>query len=95
MLMDSKHGDLRGLSYLLRNKNLWPEKFEWNYASCDNCAMGLAMKSGLTNYSNGLDDKTRSHFFMNMLGGNPSTPGAQSITPEIVADRIDAYLEKV
>lgn len=36
---------LPGLIYILRNQELWPEKFKWNYAHCGACAMGLAFYS--------------------------------------------------
>jgi hypothetical protein len=90
MLMDSKHGDLRGLSYLLRNRNMWPEGFEWDYSVCAKCAMGLARKAGLENFNKELDHTTNVYLFMNMTDATSSTT-----TPEIVADRIDGYLETV
>jgi hypothetical protein len=33
---------LQALSHILRHRELWPESFVWNYASCQTCAMGLA-----------------------------------------------------
>lgn len=33
---------LGNLSYALRHPETWPENFVWDYARCDQCAMGLA-----------------------------------------------------
>lgn len=40
---------IEGLIYALRHPATWPAGFEWNYAHCRSCAMGLAAKLyGLT-----------------------------------------------
>ncbi len=41
-LLDLSTPSLKALSYVLRNRNLWPKKFVWNYNQCYSCAMGLA-----------------------------------------------------
>lgn len=37
-----KKPSLKGLAYLLRHKELWPEGFEWRWDSSLTCAIGLA-----------------------------------------------------
>lgn len=39
---DMERPNLVALSYALRHPDPWPKDFVWNYASCDECAMGLA-----------------------------------------------------
>jgi len=34
----------KALAFVLRNRELWPEGFVWDYRSFDNCAMGLAVE---------------------------------------------------
>ena len=34
---------VRGLIYVLRHRELWPEKFVWEYTNCVTCAMGLCL----------------------------------------------------
>jgi hypothetical protein len=41
-LLDLNKPSLEALSHILRHKELWPERFTWNYSSCSQCAMGLA-----------------------------------------------------
>lgn len=43
-LQNADKPTLENLSYALRHPETWPEGFIWNYADCDNCAMGLARK---------------------------------------------------
>lgn len=35
---------LKGLVYLLRHPQLWPEGFRWDWSRSESCAMGLAAK---------------------------------------------------
>src|ERR1700733_2317440 len=35
---------LAALALVLRNRELWPEDFTWDYTRCSNCAIGLAAK---------------------------------------------------
>lgn len=39
---DMERPNLVALSYALRHPDTWPKDFVWNYADCDQCAMGLA-----------------------------------------------------
>lgn len=34
---------------LLRNPQLWPEGFRWNYGASETCAIGLMSRTGLIN----------------------------------------------
>lgn len=35
---------LENLSHILRNRDLWPEGFYWNFKHCDSCAIGMMNK---------------------------------------------------
>jgi hypothetical protein len=35
---------VEGLCYALRNREVWPEGFSWNFSYPESCAMGLAQK---------------------------------------------------
>ena len=84
---------LRTLSFVLRNKELWPDGFDWNFAMCTNCAMGLAHQMWKKRVQRpykedmmkvfGLSEGTATNFFA--IGNANTTPGE-------VADKIDAYL---
>jgi hypothetical protein len=96
---------LATLSFILRNKELWPEGFEWDYTSCLSCAMGLAIRLGWVaneplNIFKMLKNATEAF--------NLSKKAAESIfiyarlfygismhevTPIHVADLIDSYLK--
>ncbi len=39
---DLSKPSVAGLVYLLRHKEQWPRGFDWNYALCTCCGMGLA-----------------------------------------------------
>ena len=91
---------LESLSFILRNKELWPDGFEWNFRDCHKCAMGLAhqiwrevrvptcgdmsnvFKLGpgvaMALFTSGWDDQQEYNSY--------------SVTPDKIADRIDAYL---
>lgn len=82
----------RGLSYLLRHKELWPEGFIWNYGCHGTCAIGLASRvwlhhphafSAMVGKACGIDRAAAQDIFLNM---------APDVLPSEVADRIDAYL---
>ncbi len=100
---------LERLSYLLRHRELWPKGFEWDFPRCDSCAMGLAIamwhltpitRKSREEYYNDwylaisqnfdLDSKTM-RMFCSPSGYEVSK---YTITPEMVADKIDAYLAK-
>jgi hypothetical protein len=39
---DLSRPSIRGLAWLLRHPERWPEGFEFNFMDCSRCAMGLA-----------------------------------------------------
>lgn len=41
-LLDLSKPSLQALSHILRNRDLWPEGFVWDYNECTKCAMGMA-----------------------------------------------------
>lgn len=124
---DLNKPSLHTLSYVLRNPDMWPKGFVWDYQSCDQCAMGLAhrlWKVGTADRGSGatlmartfsLPYATADSIFM---GAGPWMPTRiktksvstgflglwkeqqririadhRSVTPEMVADQIDAYLK--
>lgn len=95
---------LKGLAFLLRHKELWPLGFEWDFGNCDRCAMGLTVQlwslatpkhdvcfswSELMMETFDMYDNWSTH---KIFVHGSENPGAD-ITPEMVADRIDNYLE--
>ncbi len=83
---------LQGLSYLLRHQELWPPKFSWCYASCTQCAMGLAnQKWGIGCYTVAMSKALRIHAdtAVDLFLSYQESP----ITPNVIADRIDRYLK--
>ena len=86
----------RELSFILRNRALWPEGFEWDYSQCETCAMGLAFKLGMV--------ASPQTFFMAERFSMPArvatdifcwAPGiCADITPEHIADLLDAYADR-
>jgi hypothetical protein len=42
MAIDITKPSIEALSYVLKNKNLWPRTFNWFYSDHYNCAIGLA-----------------------------------------------------
>ena len=106
-LFDLTKPSLKGLAYILRHKELWPKKFRWDFAVCERCAMGMAVK--LWNYKTyyGHVAATANKFrisipdaramfcyespYMPMDENGNRLPG--NVTPEMVADRIDKYLD--
>lgn len=113
------------LSHFLRDKDLWPKGFIWDYSNCTTCAMGLAVE--MFNLTLGNDEmgcpfpaQTYLHAMLETFGlkenearkiftqlGSPERGinflwrdigevirNHKQITPEQVADAIDAYLAK-
>ena len=98
---------LRELADTLRNPTLWPDDFVWDYGICRRCAMGLAVRLAYpdkypqikTNYA--IIDRARAMFTQELpdypdfyeifydLGGALRS----LVTPDEVADAIDAYLD--
>jgi hypothetical protein len=97
---------LEGLSYLLRNKELWPDEFVWDYRSCQTCAMGLAAKLWAAPIRQNAYSKKWLQWIVDATGpmgcdvahdifiGLYVVIGVEreNITPEHVATAIDAYL---
>lgn len=96
---------LAELAEILRDRSRWPDDFVWDYGHCAHCAMGLAgrlwdasllvtetdyvwdYRRRVAGYFALTVDETRSIFFgLNLWW--------REITPEHVADAIDAYLAK-
>lgn len=44
LLNDLSKPSLMALSYILRHKEHWPERFVWDYRQCNTCAMGMAVQ---------------------------------------------------
>ena len=92
---------LARLAWLLRHKEAWPEGFEWDFGDCFRCGMGLAaqlwdacafdltlsLSAGQAVIWDIPYDEANRIF---LVGASNST----WITPEMVADRIDAYLAR-
>lgn len=127
LFADLNKPSLVGLSYALRHPELWPPGFQWNYKSCETCAMGLAhqlwndIPLGSNNANQGasimakafaIPFSTAKNVFMGQTGSYASSwvPSKikrewlfhkknvcdqDAITPEMVADQIDKYLETV
>lgn len=99
---------LTGLAFILRHKELWPKGFQWEYNDCDKCAMGLAyalfdgrerdMKIQLHEVGHLLGFEITypvANIFLDGNLGYGVTCGWKVITPEMVADKIDAYVAKM
>lgn len=100
---DLRKPSLAGLSYLLRHRELWPAGFSWNFSGCHSCAMGLAHRTWANSlwrrFTTGLrypDAPSMQRVFgiseHNTLQFFYYGYDTASVTPEMVADKIDAYL---
>jgi hypothetical protein len=96
---DLSRPSLAGLSYALRHRETWPEKFRWYYGHCPTCAMGLAVvlwnqieepSTDETAKAFGIYENTAAKLFL-YLPDNINVP-LWNITPDHVADAIDEYL---
>lgn len=99
---------LKGLAYILRHKEYWPKDFEWEFSNCGKCAMGLAVqiwsKASWPNTSSVAQilnceatPKLRKIFLAGegVYGAKDSSDAEwDKITPAMVADAIDKYLEQ-
>ena len=98
---------LEALSYALRHQETWPVGFEWDYSNCTTCAMGLTAQlwsaASPPPSINAVPRWAFDHLHMPpaascgiflRLGGRHHVRHA-NITPEHVADAIDAYLATV
>lgn len=94
----------RELSHLLRHRELWPAGFRWNYGMHMTCAIGLAQRRwylsdcSMATLGRKLDipEKVAYAIFIYLRPCSASLLGYgvrfEEITPEHVADAIDAYL---
>ena len=97
---------LERLSYLLRHQELWPKGFSWHYSDCDRCAIGLTVAFWKLNPNDVYVytyDIARKALKMNMANFDPifyqpylKEGGlvTYAVSPEMVADKIDAHLEE-
>lgn len=97
-IVDLSKPSLEALSWLLRHKEMWPRGFEWKYANCHKCAMGLAATLWRKSVDLPTTEVMEKVFFMKedaaekiFLDGmfNHNTV---DVTPEMIADDIDEYL---
>jgi hypothetical protein len=90
-LLDLSKPSLEALSYLLRHREMWPAGFEWDCTYCDQCAMGLADRLWSVYIEEVAPDDFPSAAIL--IDAN-SIRGIKwcDVTPEMVADDIDAYL---
>lgn len=88
---------LKALSHILRHRELWPTGFEWNFSHCPTCAIGMARELWFSDRALweaedefhvrcGYSDLAHTEMFV--VGAF----GPVSVSPEMVADRIDAFL---
>ncbi len=80
---------IKGLSYVLRHKELWPEDFDWYFPCGCTCAIGLSHKIWKYFDSPFLVDSPFGVSSWENLGINP-----EYVTPEMVADKVDEKLGK-
>lgn len=89
----------KALAYLLRNPQLWPKGFVWDYTCNSGCAMGLADRVWGT-HDIGLD---RKQYYDAFYGGNSIFGKSykvygifpkpmRRVTPTDVAKRLESYL---
>lgn len=113
-LRDLGKPSLHALSYCLRHPDTWPEGFYWDFADCQQCAMGLAHElwSAIPSVDRRDGPSVMARTFAmpyeqaeriflgeayrteHLFGILTRYPGHDNITPEMVANAIDAYLEK-
>lgn len=105
-LLDLGKPSLEALSYSLRHCEMWPAGFGWDYSECHTCAMGLAINLwNLREHSTRLFWLTGCEIMQGAFN-IPKKPAdnifclanearglrESDVTPEMVADDIDAYL---
>jgi hypothetical protein len=91
---DLREPSLVGLAYILRRSHLWPQGFEWHYKHSGSCAMALVWETWHRNVDEAfprLAECNEQYIFYNDVVDGVAVP-LDSITPEIVATRIDEYL---
>ncbi len=96
-----KTESLKALSHALRHRETWPPGFTtWDYHDCDTCAIGLAHKLGMIEEASGrammnafgLSVGEASRLFCEGFG-RLAAASPEQITPEQIANRIDALLD--
>lgn len=98
---------LKNLSTVLRNRHMWPEFFAWDFRSFSCCAVGLAeefwpdqqslvsemfRELSFQNFANIFTDPTRKPSVTRWWVFKRKRRHDE-VTPEMVADQIDAYLK--
>lgn len=107
-LHDLSKPSLEALSHVLRHREMWPERFVWEYRTCETCAMGLAGRLwGMVVHVNPTAScrSTAAYFEMPIVDVHDIFRGCGSwvprefgmarldaVTPDMVADQIDKYL---
>lgn len=93
---------LQMLSTVLRDRSLWPKDFEWNYAHCTCCAMGLLYRLMNKEMPDGFELENQIKEILNIdyrglsmfIGTYHYRISPTLVTPGDVADEIDAYIAK-
>ena len=97
---------LSTLAFVLRHRELWPADFEWDYTECAQCALGVGIRLGWLVGSDNLEhviDSAKAAFAISediaesiFCNAEASFPGVRfgEVTPEHVADLIDAHLAR-
>jgi len=89
---DLSKPSLTALAYALRHRERWPEGFVWDFGCYGSCAWGLARQLWDFKEPHDLDERLRTEgFYEIFIKGACSSPG--QVTPEIIATRIDNYLQ--
>jgi hypothetical protein len=95
LFVDLDKPSLAGLSYSLRHPETWPPDFVWDYAEFDQCAMALFERLWNTEFERlerKIGSKAACEIFV--YAGNARRIDRDAVTPEMVADDIDAYLAR-
>jgi hypothetical protein len=85
----------RGLSYLLRHPEEWPDSFKgWDFRGCNTCAMGLAEAqwpfAGIWGFPEGRLLSRAGIFAIDHY----DVP-CHAVRPDMIADAIDRHLARV
>jgi hypothetical protein len=82
---------LIALSWVLRHKEAWPPGYRWDYSHLYSCAIGIYRRSWPL--AGPLSGAIKRQQYENMFCHYAYRPVRDAdVTPEMVADRIDAYL---
>jgi hypothetical protein len=107
MLMKSPTAipSLANLAYILRHRELWPEGFAWDFSVRRTCAMGLSdllwgqdpatLPDALTMPTetfNNIFCRTSTKVWLRIWRIKFHCYSMDHVTPEMVADQIDAFL---